>query len=367
MSCKKITMVSLLAAVAGCSSAPDAMLGTYCDYTAVMEFDGHGNLAVLTDEGQEAQGRYEYDPETDAVTISIGGGTIAATRTASGTLQSPQGSMESCDTNIEMAKEKIAESAVMRKREAVPAAKRQAVAEAEAKKPDFVAKALAPMFAKTTKKDILGLRLGMTPNEVTRLLKGKGFERGRLTDQSMRYGDLKIRHVQNGVFGRGSLSEGMRDMIVTYFTIGNRPRLHAVFRKTSYYSDDEVPFARMIQTIEDKYGAPARSVSAGYKGDETHLYWTADSNLDCEERTRGFFSLENARGGGLMDNGCFQGLMIKLHHDRDEDQRAVGMVESYLVDTSLAQTGETLVTRRAEAIRKREREEGLANATSAEL
>ena len=159
----------------------------------------------------------------------------------------------------------------------------------------------------------------------------------------------------------------MRDMIVTYFTIGSRPRLHAIFRKTSYYGDNEIPFARMMQTIESKYGAPARSVSAGYKGDETHLYWTADSNLDCEEHTRGFFSLENAQGRGLMTNGCFQGLMIQLHHDRDEDQKPVGMVESYLVDTSLAQSGETLVTQRAESIRKREREEGLAKATSAEL
>lgn len=65
MICRKLASAPLLvslAAATGCSSAPDPMLGTYCDHSSVMEFDGQGTIALLADDGREMQGRYEYDP-----------------------------------------------------------------------------------------------------------------------------------------------------------------------------------------------------------------------------------------------------------------------------------------------------------------
>lgn len=370
-----ITAPILAAALAGgCSQEPDALLGTYCEPSGVVRFDGQGGLTFLANDGSEMEGRYEFDPETDAISLTLAGGTISATRSLTGDITSATGTSVKCDIDLDEARAKIEEGRAERERRAAESereeAERQKRAEAaaiEARKPDFVAKALAPMFAETARQDVLGLKLGMTPEEVAGTLTAKGFQAGGLRDRTMRYGDFSIRHAQNARFAKGGVSEGMADRVVAYFTIGSRPRLHALYRNTSYYGNDEVPFGRMMQTIESKYGAPDRSVEAGYKGGETHLTWSDTDKLGCNESTHDFFALDNAQGGAVMKNSCFRGLLIELHQSRDKEPPAVGMVETYLVDTSLGQTGESLVVEHAERLRDRKRKEGLANAQSAEL
>lgn len=230
---------------------------------------------------------------------------------------------------------------------------------------DIVSRTIAPLFADASQADVMGIRLGMSPEEVRDILRAENYERGRARRVNRYMDGHTFEHLQNVTYVRGGVSEGIRDGFVAYFSIGERPRLQTLYRQTSYFGDDEVPFARMEQALIDKYGAP----DSREQGNEREwLVWNARSvdETNCEQSRDSFFALDNARGGGTV-RGCFRGLAIELIYDEDEAQRPVGLVRSYLLDSEISRIGEETAENYAREQRERERQEGLENAQPAEL
>ena len=228
---------------------------------------------------------------------------------------------------------------------------------------DPVIAALDPLMANAPKRDVMGLTIGMSVDEVRGVAEEKGFRFEGISQVGSGNGPLRYTRLI-----RAGRNLPANDMFYVYFSGSSKPRMVGLYRKTTYREGGAPMFNVLEREIEGKYGEPTYDIQ---RGRSEFIYdWAADglpkkcraARLDMNSLTIGNI--------GHRFNGCYRGVAMYIYPQVTNSGWPVARTETYLFDADLVAANNAALMglhNQEEAQRAQEKRDRLRNARPSDL
>lgn len=228
---------------------------------------------------------------------------------------------------------------------------------------DPVIAALDPLMADAPKRDVMGLRIGMSFPEVRALVEAKGFRVEGLAQVQSGKGPLRYARLL-----RGGRNIPANEMFFVYFSGSSKPRLVGIYRKVEYREGGAPMFNVLEREIGAKYGKPTYDIQ---RGRAEFIYDWAEDDLPkkCRAARLDMSNLKIGNVGHRFD-GCYRGVVMFIYPQVTNPGWPVARTETFLFDSNLVEANNaalTVLQNQRETDRADEKRERLRNARPTEL